>query len=78
MSGIQLVMTIVLMAVTAVLIISVLLQKGDAEGLAALGASSGDSYFGKNKEKSKQGKMALLTKGSAVDFVVLCLVMLFI
>ncbi len=78
MSGIQLVMTIILMAVTAVLVVSVLLQKGDAEGLAALGASSGESYFGKNKEKSKQGQLAMLTKGSAIAFVVLCLVMLFI
>lgn len=78
MSGIQLVMTIILMAVTTVLVVSVLLQKGDAEGLAALGASSGESYFGKNKEKSKQGQLAMLTKGSAIAFVVLCLVMLFI
>ena len=78
MSGIQLVMTIILMISALVLIVSVLLQKGDAEGIAALGASTGDSYFGKNKEKSAQGKLANVTKISAGVFVVLTLVMLFI
>ncbi len=78
MSGIQLVMTILLMISALVLIGSVLLQKGDAEGIAALGASTGESYFGRNKEKSAQGKLAQLTKVSAGVFVVLTLAMLFI
>jgi preprotein translocase subunit SecG len=78
MSGIQLVMTILLMISAVVLIVSVLLQKGDAEGIAALGASTGESYFGRNKDKSTQGKLAQLTKVSAGVFVVLTLAMLFI
>ncbi len=78
MSGIQLVMTILLMISALVLILSVLLQKGDAEGIAALGGSTGESYFGRNKDKSVQGKLAQLTKVSAGVFIVLTLVMLFI
>ena len=78
MSGIQLIMTIVLMLTSLVLIVSVLLQKGDVEGISALGASTGDSYFGRNKDKTVQGTLATLTKISAVAFVVLTIVMLFV
>lgn len=78
MSGIQLVMTIVLMLTAIVLIVSVLMQKGDADGISALGGSTGDSYFGKNKEKTLEGKLSMITKASAVAFVVLTLIMLFI
>lgn len=78
MSGIQLIMTIVLMLTSLVLIVSVLMQKGDAEGISALGASTGESYFGRNKDKTVQGKLAMLTKVSAVAFVVLTIVMLFV
>lgn len=78
MSGIQLIMTIVLMLTSLVLIVSVLMQKGDVEGISALGASTGDSYFGRNKDKTVQGKLATLTKISAVAFVVLTIVMLFV
>jgi preprotein translocase subunit SecG len=78
MTGIQLVLTIILMLVAAVLIISVLLQKGDEDGLSALGAKSGDSYFGKNKDKSMQGRLATLTKVSAIVFIVLTFAMRFV
>lgn len=78
MSGIQLIMTVVLMLTSLVLIVSVLMQKGDAEGISALGASTGESYFGRNKDKTVQGKLAMLTKVSAVAFVVLTIVMLFV
>lgn len=78
MTGIQLVLTIILMLVAAVLIISVLLQKGDEDGLSALGTKSGDSYFGKNKDKSMQGRLATLTKASAIVFIVLTFAMRFV
>lgn len=78
MSGLQLIMIIVLMLTSLVLIVSVLMQKGDEDGVAALGASAGDSYFGRNKEKTMEGKLANITKVSAAVFVALTFVMLFI
>ncbi len=79
MTPTQLVMTILLMVSSVVMIVSVLLQKGDADALSALGGGgSSDSFFGKNKGKTLQGKLALLTKVSAAVFVALALLMIFI
>ena len=48
----------ILMAIVAVvLIVSVMLQDGDSEGITALGASTGNSetFFGKNQTSSLHG-----------------------
>lgn len=71
----------ILMAIVAiVLIVSVMLQEGDSEGIAALGASTGNSetFFGKNQTGTLQGKMALITKIAAGLFVVLAIVIMII
>ncbi len=79
MTTIQLIVNILLVITSIVLIVSVLLQKGDSEGIAALGGGSGaDSFLGKNKATTLQGKMATITKYSAGVFVVLALVMIFL
>lgn len=79
MSAVQTILTIILMLVSLVMIVSVLLQKGDEDGIAALGGSSSqDSHYGKNKGKTAAGKLASITKASAVVFVALTLIMLFV
>lgn len=80
MTAVQIVFTILLLVASLALIVSVLLQKGDADGIAALGGGSANanSFFGKNKAKTLEGKLAMLTKGSAVAFVVLGLVLIFV
>ncbi|MHC1786011.1 MAG: preprotein translocase subunit SecG [Christensenellales bacterium] len=79
MTTIQLIVNILLVIASVVLIVSVLLQKGDSEGIAALGGGSGaESFLGKNKANTLQGKMANITKVSAGAFVVLALVMIFL
>ncbi|MGI6214648.1 MAG: preprotein translocase subunit SecG [Christensenellales bacterium] len=77
MSGTRLAITILLMLSSVALIITVLLQKGDTEQSAIFGGAT-NSYFGKNKEKTKEGKLATATKITASVFVALCIVMLFI
>lgn len=78
MSAIQLIVNILLVITSIVLIISVLLQKGDSDGLAALGGGGSDSFLGKNKAATLQGKLATITKYSAGVFVLLALVMIFL
>ena len=79
MSTIQIIMTILLMIASLVMIVSVLLQKGDAEGMSALTGGGGtNSYFGKNKSKTVQGRLATATKAASITFVVLCMAMIFI
>jgi preprotein translocase subunit SecG len=79
MTTIQVIFTILMMIASLVLIVSVLLQKGDAEGISALSGGGGaNSFLGKNKNKTKEGRLAMLTKGSAVAFVILALVLIFV
>ena len=69
-----------LLVVSAIaLIISVLLQKGDSEGMGSImGGSGAESFLGRNKAKTMEGKLAMMTKVSAGLFVTLALVMVFV
>lgn len=79
MTTLQVVFTSLLLLASLALIVSVLLQKGDADGIGALtGGGGASSFFGKNKTRTLEGRLATLTKGSAIAFVVLGLVLIFI
>lgn len=79
MTSVQIIFNILMLIASLALIVSVLLQKGDAEGISALtGGGSSNSFFGKNKSKTIEGKLALLTKASATAFVVLGLILIFV
>ena len=78
MTALQMIFTILLMLSSLVLILSVLLQKGDSEGMSALTGGSTSSFFGKNRGKTLEGKLALTTKVSASAFVVLAMVLIFV
>lgn len=68
---------ILMVIASLVLIVSVLLQSSDSDGMSAMTGGS-ETFFGKNKNSSFEGKMALLTKISAGVFVALALVMMFL
>ncbi len=78
MTTVQTIFTVLLLISSLSLIVSVLLQKGDADGISALGGGSSDSFFGRNKAKSAEGRLAMLTKGSAIAFVVLGLILILV
>jgi len=70
---------ILMVLASIVLIVSVLMQKGDEGGVGAImGGSGAESFLGRNKAKTMQGRLALLTKVSAGAFVLLALVMIFL
>ena len=59
---------------SGVLIWAVMKQKGTTEGLSSImGGSNSDSFLGRNKTKSAEGKLALVTKISVGIIVVLAL-----
>lgn len=79
MSTVQLIINILLVVAALVLIVSVLLQKGDTGGMGAImGGSGADSFLGRNKAKTMQGKLSNLTKVTAGVFVLLAMVMIFL
>lgn len=65
--------TIILLISALVVIVTVLLQQGNRQGLGAISGGA-ETFFGKNKAKSYEGKLALATKISAGVFIVLSLV----
>lgn len=69
-SGIAMVL---LVLTSIVLIVTVLLQPGESNGLGAI-TGGAETFFGKNKAKSMEGKLALATKVAAVVFTVMALV----
>ena len=64
--------TVILVITALILIVTVLLQPGESNGLGAI-AGGAETFFGKNKAKSMEGKLALATKISAALFIICAL-----
>ena len=64
--------TVLLVITALVLIVTVLLQPGESNGLGAI-AGGAETFFGKNKAKTMEGKLALATKISAALFIICAL-----
>ncbi|GKX29152.1 hypothetical protein SH1V18_16320 [Vallitalea longa] len=57
------------------LISVVLLQKGKAAGLSGAIGGAAETYWGKNKARSMEGKLEKLTRIGAILFIVLSIVL---
>ena len=68
---------IVVVVSALILVATVLFQSSNAKGLGAI-AGEMETYFGKNKGKSIDAKLALGTKIAAAVFVVAALLMLIV
>ena len=64
--------TVLLVISALILIATVLLQPGESNGLGAI-AGGAETFFGKNKAKTMEGKLALATKISAALFIICAL-----
>ena len=51
------------------------MQEGKSAGLGALAGESSETYWGKNKGRSKEGNLAKATKVMAAAFIILALVL---
>ena len=68
-------LTILFVLVCIVLSVVVLLQEGKS-GLGSLaGGNNSDTFWGKNKGRSAEGKLVLITKILAVVFILLALLL---
>ena len=66
------VITVLLVITALILFVTVLLQPGESNGLGAI-AGGAETFFGKNKAKTMEGKLALATKISAGVFIICAL-----
>ena len=67
--------SVVLIIAALFMIVTVLLQSSDEDGIGALSGRS-DSYFSKAKAKTFEAKLALGTKIAAAIFIVLSILLL--
>ena len=74
MEILKIVLTILFVIDCIVLTALVLLQEGKSAGLGAI-AGGADTFWGQNKGRSKEGKMVLATRISAILFLVLAIVL---
>ncbi|MBQ3232313.1 MAG: preprotein translocase subunit SecG, partial [Clostridia bacterium] len=63
---------ILLILISLVLIVAVLMQEGNKQGLGAIGGAA-ETFLGKGKAKGVEGKLLLITKIAAAAFVVLAI-----
>ena len=74
MAALLVIIQIFLIICAIVLIASVLMQQGNTAGLGSIGGGA-ETFLGKNKAKSYEGKLELTTKISAAVFVLLAILM---
>jgi len=54
------------------LVVAVLMQQGNTHNLGAIGGGA-ETFFGKNKARSYEGKLSMITKITASVFIVLAI-----
>ncbi len=74
MGALRIVLTVIFIIVCISLVVLVLLQEGKSEGLGSIGGAA-ESYWGKNKSRSMEGRMVKVTKYLAILFMVLAIVL---
>lgn len=77
MQFLEVLVYIILTLSSLVMIVTVLLQSGQSQGLGSI-AGGAETFFGKNKAKTVEGKLALLTKIAAGVFVAMSLLLVII
>lgn len=73
MGTLNIVLAVLLFISAIFLIVAVLMQSGKDKGTGVVTGGSSETYFGRNKSKSKEKKLALLTAIVAIVFVVLAI-----
>ena len=75
MAVLKVILTVVFLIISLALIVIVLLQEGKSAGLTGSISGAADTFWGKNKGRSIEGKLEKVTKYGALLFLVLALVL---
>jgi len=76
MSTLKLILQIVFIIICIALALIVLMQEGKAQGLGAISGAA-ESYWGKNKGRSMEGKLVKITKWLAIGFMLISVLLCF-
>ena len=74
MAALRIVLTIIFILVSVVLAAIVLMQEGKSAGLGVISGAA-DTYWGKNKGRSIEGKLEKITKILALAFMLFAILL---
>ncbi|MGN0401936.1 MAG: preprotein translocase subunit SecG [Acetatifactor sp.] len=74
MGTLRTVVTIIFILLCIALVILVLMQEGKSAGLGSISGAA-ETYWGKNKGRSMEGRLVKITKVLAVSFVILAIIL---
>lgn len=74
MGALRIMLTVIFILICIALVILVLMQEGKTAGLGAVSGAA-ETYWGKNKGRSMEGKLVKVTTFLAVGFLVLTIVL---
>ena len=74
MDALRIIVTALYVVICIALTVVVIMQEGKSAGLGAISGMA-DTYWGKNKGRSMEGKLELITKVLATLFIVISLVL---
>ena len=74
MGALRIVLTIIYIIICISLVVLVLMQEGKSAGLGAVSGAA-ETYWGKNKGRSMEGKLVKITTGLAIGFMLIAIVL---
>ena len=74
MAILRTILTVIFVLVCIAAVILVLLQEGRSAGLGAI-AGGAETYWGKNKGRSMEGKLVQITKYLAIGFMLISIIL---
>ena len=74
MEVLRIILTVVYILICVALVVLVLMQEGKTAGLGAVSGAA-ETYWGKNKGRSMEGKLVRITTGLAVGFMLIAIVL---
>ena len=74
MAALRIVIQILFILICIVLTVIVLMQEGKSAGLGAISGAA-ETYWGKNKGRSMEGKLVKFTKYLAIGFMVISIIL---
>ena len=75
MNALHTILTIIQVILAVGLVVIVTIQSGKSAGLSGSIGGMADSYWGRNKSRSMEGKLEKLTKYAAILWLILALVL---
>lgn len=78
MQAFAIILSIILFVLCIMMTAVVLLQQGKSAGLSGAISGLAESYYGKNKARTMEGKLERITKILAVVYIIIALMLYFV